>query len=339
MDALLDTERIQQVSRNALILNDTSDWRNWFQYKKELAEHKDIWELVNPDGLTKLDQQHPEPDRPDLDTYAKAEHEPDLAPEERIMYREDLKQWEKEYARYQTIRKAYRAFSLEILGTVHKKHIHLIASDSDPRVRLQILRDRFSPSEWDRQEQLRVRYDALKRRPKAANLDSWFDAWIEVCIQGLEARMPIFLEDNPHRDFLTAIMPLDEAWSNIQFTELITWKNKGTGDLQPITSLINSYRQLYHMKRPQASSLGTYAASLEVAEPNKKSESKSKEDRQGRELCWCGGSHKLEDCFYLVPDHPRKWESWKPRPRQLELLKKARKADTTQGKEIRRLLD
>ncbi|KAF2726918.1 hypothetical protein EJ04DRAFT_405342, partial [Polyplosphaeria fusca] len=181
-----------------------------------------------------------------------------LKKDEKEEYKDAMAFWEKSQTRFTTLKKVYENFSLQILSTVAIGHLPLIIGDSKPRRRLQILRDRFNPGEWDRQEQLRVKYDALKKRPKHANIESWLDSWISICTEGKEADMPIFLQDNPQRDFFQAVLPLDEAWGSYQLTMLIDQKNRHQSTTL-IDTLVNSFRTMYRIKKPAASSLGTFS--------------------------------------------------------------------------------
>ncbi|KAF2728784.1 hypothetical protein EJ04DRAFT_516361 [Polyplosphaeria fusca] len=73
MSYTVDTDSSKEASKVSIILKDTSDWRNWFQYQKELAGAKGIWKYVNPDGPDEFDKAHQEPIEPTIEEYAEAE--------------------------------------------------------------------------------------------------------------------------------------------------------------------------------------------------------------------------------------------------------------------------
>ncbi|KAF2729868.1 hypothetical protein EJ04DRAFT_57984 [Polyplosphaeria fusca] len=241
MSCPYDTDRSTEVTKVSIVLKDTADWRNWYQYQKQLAGAKGIWKYADPDGSDEFYTANKEPSEPSLEKYAKTENNrrktaaasaaaaaadaaqrtqddgegdtppintpdpieySDLKEKEREVYKEAMALWEKRLANFKTLKKAYEGFSLQILGTIATEHLFMIILEISPRRQIQILRDRFSPGEWDRHEQLRVRYDALKKRPKNANIESWLDNWISTCMEGKEADSPTFLRDNPQRDFI-----------------------------------------------------------------------------------------------------------------------------------------
>ncbi|KAF2727862.1 hypothetical protein EJ04DRAFT_569993 [Polyplosphaeria fusca] len=56
MSCPYDTDRSMEVTKVSIVLKDTADWRNWYQYQKQLAGAKGIW------------------NEPSLEKYAKTEN-------------------------------------------------------------------------------------------------------------------------------------------------------------------------------------------------------------------------------------------------------------------------
>ncbi|KAI0604399.1 hypothetical protein TUN205_11353 [Pyrenophora tritici-repentis] len=72
---------------------------------------------------------------------------------------------------------------------------------------------------------------------------------------------------------------------------------------------------MYHRRTSlSTASLGTFA-SLRIAEkqsPNQEEERPSSEGYQRTPRCICGGKHWYKDCWYLVPNHPKRPKNFRP---------------------------
>ncbi|KAF2729657.1 hypothetical protein EJ04DRAFT_501892 [Polyplosphaeria fusca] len=127
-----DTERSMEVTKVSIVLKDTVDWRNWYQYQKQLAGARGIWKYTDPDGTDEFYMANKEPSEPSLEN--------DLEEKEREVYKEAMALWEKRLANFKTLKKVYEGFSLQILGTIATEHLFMIISEISPRRRIQILR-------------------------------------------------------------------------------------------------------------------------------------------------------------------------------------------------------
>ncbi|KAF2735711.1 hypothetical protein EJ04DRAFT_563209, partial [Polyplosphaeria fusca] len=67
MSSPYDIEQAVKVSKVSIILKDTADWRNWFQYQKQLAGAKGIWKYVDPDRQDDFYTVNKKPSEPLLD--------------------------------------------------------------------------------------------------------------------------------------------------------------------------------------------------------------------------------------------------------------------------------
>ncbi|KAF2732481.1 hypothetical protein EJ04DRAFT_554015 [Polyplosphaeria fusca] len=205
MDLQQETSQVQVVSKQVVILSTTNDWKPWYQLKKDQAKRLKIWEFVDPEGTKKFEEEVVEPTEPQLIDYVKERplqegevpQRSHLTEKERQLWREDRAGWKDDYARWATRQKHYEGFAYGILTTIGRTHLHLLSTEEDPRRRLQILQARFSLGTWANQEAMRQRYKSLHERPKAANLDSWFDDWIQIAVLGEEADLPEFKDLTP----------------------------------------------------------------------------------------------------------------------------------------------
>ncbi|KAF2726513.1 hypothetical protein EJ04DRAFT_599421 [Polyplosphaeria fusca] len=149
-----------------------------------------------------------------------------------------------------------------------------------PREKLVALRARFSRGTFDCQTHLEIKYRDLQKHPKHGNLDSWFNNWITTCNTGIEAEVPCFLNDLPLWDFIKAVDNLYPAWGALKTTEYVQKKDANQKGYTTIDALVSEFSQLYHLKKPVQSNIGTFSATLEVAEPEKKNgKNKSKDNR------------------------------------------------------------
>merc|ERR1711963_703964 len=79
-------------------------------------------------------------------------------------------------------------------------------------------------------------------------------------------------------------------------------------EIQSLADYIAQFRMYHRRTSLSTASLGTFA-SLRIAEKqssNEEEERSSGESYQRTPRCICGGKHWYKDCWYLVPNHPKR---------------------------------
>jgi hypothetical protein len=112
----------QVVSRASIILENQSDWKLWYSMKKQFATVKGVWEYCDPSTT----MQPPTVDEEPLDSDSDGK----------------WRKWEIKTNAQRSTLKAIGEVNLEIMRTVARSKLHLIADlDLDVRLRLKTLQN------------------------------------------------------------------------------------------------------------------------------------------------------------------------------------------------------
>jgi hypothetical protein len=151
----------QVVSRASIILEKQSDWKLWYSMKKQFATVKGVWEYCDP-STTK---QPPSIDDEPLDTAS------DSA----------WRRWEIKTNAQRSTLKAIGEVNLEIMRTVARSKLHLIADlDLDVRLRLKTLQDHFRITNQQQILELSSQYAAIQQKRKNQNVDTWLNEYSRI---------------------------------------------------------------------------------------------------------------------------------------------------------------
>jgi hypothetical protein len=137
----------QVVSRASIILENQSDWKLWYSMKKQFATVKGVWEYCDP-STTK---QPPTVDEEPLDSDSEGK----------------WRKWEIKTNAQRSTLKAIGEVNLEIMRTVARSKLHLIADlDLDVRLRLKTLQDHFRITN--------------QQKRKNQNVDTWLNEYSRI---------------------------------------------------------------------------------------------------------------------------------------------------------------
>jgi hypothetical protein len=268
----------QVVSRASIILEKQSDWKLWYSMKKQFATVKGVWEYCDP-STTK---QPPSIDDEPLDTAS------DSA----------WRRWEIKTNAQRSTLKAIGEVNLEIMRTVARSKLHLIADlDLDVRLRLKTLQDHFRITNQQQILELSSQYAAIQQKRKNQNVDTWLNEYSRITSLCQSEDMAEMKGTRPQWAFIQAVEAQGDAdWSNQHFTLMIGCEED---DKTPPTleALINRYRRWIATKRTHTKSLGSFAAkdgtqatlAITNARPN------------NRPRCVCGLYHNYLNCYTLNP--------------------------------------
>ncbi|PZD26114.1 hypothetical protein A1F97_10938, partial [Pyrenophora tritici-repentis] len=304
------------VTRVTVILDKPADWESWFQLRREKAVVDGIWKYCDiskpKDELPKLI----EPTKP-LPSMVKAEATAisQLDAGQQAIYSDLLHDWRFERAEYANMKRREGELLMEISRTIATRHLYLINGKDDIYDRLITLKQQLAPTTAARSRELVAKYRALQEKPRGRNLEQWLDEWIHVTNQCREADLPETTGYRAQDDFLTVVRAIAPEWAGSAHQDLILKETTGRiNEIQPLVDYIAQFRMYHRRIGPPTASLGTFAT-LGVAEQqiqNQKEEQSSCKTYQRTPQCVCGGIHWYKDCWYLVPDHPKRPKNFRP---------------------------
>jgi hypothetical protein len=214
----------QVVSRASVILENQSDWKLWYSLKKQFATVKGVWEYCDP-STTK---QPPTVDEEPLDSDSEGK----------------WRKWEIKTNAQRSTLKAIGEVNLEIMRTVARSKLHLIADlDLDVRLRLKTLQDHFRITNQQQILELSSQYAAIQQKRKDQNVDTWLNEYSRITSLCRSEDMAEMKGTRPQWAFIQAVEAQGDAdWSNQHFTLMIGCEED---DKTPPTleALINRYRR------------------------------------------------------------------------------------------------
>ncbi|KAK1911220.1 hypothetical protein P3342_011822 [Pyrenophora teres f. teres] len=278
------------VSRASVILENQSDWKLWYSLKKQFATVKGVWEYCDP-STTK---QPPSIDDEPLDTDSEGK----------------WRKWEIKTNAQRSTLKAIGEVNLEIMRTVARSKLHLIADlDLDVRLRLKTLQDHFRITNQQQILELSSQYAAIQQKRKNQNVDTWLNEYSRITSLCRSEDMAEMKGTRPQWAFIQAIEAQGDAdWSNQHFTLIISCE-EDKKDPPTLEALINRYRRWITTKRIHTKTLGSFAAkdstkdatlSITEARPN------------NRQRCVCGLIHDLLQCYNLNQNAEGRPEGYQP---------------------------
>ncbi len=278
--------------------------------RRDKAETTSIWDYCNPDQPKK--ELGPEPLRPRItDHKSDAIRLSDLSDAEQKDYRDALETFAYDYPRWEKKDRALKALATEILATVAERHLYLLKDQTTAYDRLKTLKQHLCPSDKTRERELQTRFRDLSKSPRGRGIDKWLEEWITVTDQCSELNMAEVTGIRAQEEFLIAVKPLQDTWATNQLDKLYTAHEDGK-ELLSIRDLVAAFRTFHRRVNPVASSLGTFGASLETAQPALPAENDHDSSKTKRKppYCLCGDRHLYWKCQIilniLAPDRASK---------------------------------
>ncbi|KAF1936461.1 hypothetical protein EJ02DRAFT_86655 [Clathrospora elynae] len=145
------TESDPAVTLATFVLDTPDDWFIWLFFRRDVANHHDLWQYINPDVAKENLPELTEAAEPQLIDYqAGAVRLSDLTADDRECYRWECDRWERRHSEYRTQIKAMADVNTDISKTIAVRHIHLIRDHETPYDRLVALKKFLCPSrDWN----------------------------------------------------------------------------------------------------------------------------------------------------------------------------------------------
>ncbi|KAI2476014.1 hypothetical protein Ptr902_12653 [Pyrenophora tritici-repentis] len=304
------------VTRVTVILDKPADWESWFQLRREKAVVDGIWKYCD---ISKPKNELPkliEPTKPlPSAVIARATSISQLNAGQQAIYSDLLHDWRFERAEYMNAKRREGELLMEISRTIATRHLYLINGKDEIYDRLIALKQQLAPTAAVRSRELVTKYRALQEKPRGRNLEQWLDDWIHITNQCREADLPETTGYRAQDDFLTIVRTIAPEWAGSAHQDLILKETTGRiNEIQSLADYVAQFRMYHRRTSLSTASLGTFA-SLRIAEkqsPNQEEERPSSEGYQRTPRCICGGKHWYKDCWYLVPNHPKRPKNFRP---------------------------
>jgi hypothetical protein len=156
------TSDISQILGAITILKDPSQWTGWIGVVKTHALNQEIWDYVDPDA--EIPQTLSEPQEP-ADACSEREY----------------KRFERNYRKWEVTKTSLRSFRTLLVKWIDQAQAKdIIAEYVEPRSLLVAIKKRFAPTEKSRKMELKRRYYALQKTPKARERETWIREWRET---------------------------------------------------------------------------------------------------------------------------------------------------------------
>jgi hypothetical protein len=306
----------QVVSRASVILENQSDWKLWYSLKKQFATVKGVWEYCDP-STTK---QPPTVDEEPLDSDSEGK----------------WRKWEIKTNAQRSTLKAIGEVNLEIMRTVARSKLHLIADlDLDVRLRLKTLQDHFRITNQQQILELSSQYAAIQQKRKNQNVDTWLNEYSRIASLCRSEDMAEMKGTRPQWAFIQAVEAQGDAdWSNQHFTLMIGCEedNKAPPTLE---ALINRYRRWIATKRTHTKTLGSFVAK-DSTQATQATLAITDTRPNNRPKCVCGLYHNYLNCYTLNPTAEGRPGGYRPSQTAIRMVQDAFK-DRELLKKIKKL--
>ena len=304
------TERVP--IQKQIILTCKEDWPFWYPVTQSVAVGLGIKDLVLPEADLPLGR--PEPTirirapyptprhiRPSASTILQ------LDKDEREIYKLLIEDWKNEEALYKEEATALAQFRLHLATTIAINiFTPLSTKDLSLYGMMKELKEEYSPTTMEQQEDVMRRYYALKRFPKGRDLCEWIDDWIQIEKDLKEAKC--FEWGLILKDFQEIQHQVDHGYAS-------TFEREIDDGKIAFEDLAKRYRRYYKKNsyKPH-SSRSTFQATLNdqgVNEPTNETPTAQGNGKKNSEIrpCVCGKKHRFSTCFYLLPHlRPDGWQ-------------------------------
>ena len=167
------------------------------------------------------------------------------------------------------------------------------------------LKQRLVPTDEARELELAKQYKALKKPPRAQNLDNWLQQWEKTYSQCVELKLPEVDKDRPLYDFLNTISSVSPEFTGYWIHDLQAKRKSGQKSVT-FFELIEYFRESHRLSMAQKgrASSGAFTATFQGQPADDTTEEKKLSP------CLCGIEHRYKDCPYL--NELVRPKDWKP---------------------------
>ena len=288
-------------SKINVILNQPSDWLQWFFVIQDTAKINKVWQYIDPsktkDELPKLEP----PKRPTpKDVLPTATSIAQLDQIKLIAYNQLYAEYKDDLRIHQKQEQAISNVSTYIVRSTSVDYLPLINGLDTVHERLQALKTALAPTTSGRKHDVLNQYTALKAYSPSQSIDKWLNNWRNVYKLAEQLKLPDVQGFRPHYDFIRAIKPISSSFAGALEVDLIR-KERKDKDAPSIIDLIEEFKEHYRMQQIASSSTTTANHSAFATLQNNSPVLPIK-------TCLCGEEHLFRECRYLIENlRPHGW--------------------------------
>jgi hypothetical protein len=296
----------------AVILNGPGDWRLWFAVVRTAAKEHDIWEYIDPE-VEETEITEPSYPTPQSVNNTKTLFS-QLSEDEKADYQRLTTIYNRETTRYDRRRRGLAAMMAEIQRTVSKSYQEYILEEDTPRGMILALKTRLAPTDERREEELITLYRELQRAPRTSGIEEWLRNWESVYSQCKKLNIPDVQKSRAVKDFIRAVKPLSEEFSNYWINRLDEMASNDKPDLYNIVDRFRRQQRDAESLLPSESKI-SFATFKGKGNDDQLQDSKEPEEhKENQKTCQlCDGYHDSSRCFY-IRDKDKRPRFWKPNP-------------------------
>ena len=288
-------------SKINLILNQPSDWTQWFFIIQDTAKTNKVWQYIDPskkkDDLPTLEP----PKRPTpADLLPAATSIAQLDQDQFAIYNQLYSEYKDDLRIHQKREQAISDISNYIVRTTSIAYLPLINGLDTVHERLQALRSALAPTTSGRKHDVLIQYTALQAYDTTQSIDKWLNSWQNIYKLTEQLDLPDVQGFRAHYDFIRAIKPISSSFAGALEVDLIR-KERKDEEAPSIIDLIKEFKEHHRMQQTASSSTTTANhsafATLQNNSPilSKKTYLYSKE-------------HLFPECLYLIKSlRPHRW--------------------------------
>ena len=283
-----------------IVLGKPADWDTWFSFVRSRATNSGIWDLVNPEIITKpISIQSPTEPVFILSTDAAT-----FDPRAYEVYKAQTHIYKIQLAKYEKQQKAFADLITFIQDTITVQNATYIQKEEPhPWNQLRALKTRLAPSDSARCIEIENKYHRLCKGSGKQDIETWLEEWQTVYTDGKAYGVGEMMGTRPIRDFIMAVLPTEPSFAN---AHLITLDSKEEKDFHP---LIESFRKYVRLHQTQKNKNNNTHSAF-ATEQKKEGQGATFNGQKTPPKCLCGSVHWYNDCYYLVPEkRPSNWTS------------------------------
>ena len=193
------------VQRTEKVLSNKNSWDDWFIHTRPFITNQGLWQYSDP--YLEVVPSEPVPPRPlpdDFEDQLSSANESTVASATQRMTLYTLRS--REYERFETRR---REVLNRLERTVQSTGVDLMIEETTLHKKMKVLKDKYAPTDYEREQLLLSKLDKLKQGPTTRSLENWTTDWLDL--DHRMERHSIAERTHIKRDFIHAVVKKYEA--------------------------------------------------------------------------------------------------------------------------------
>lgn len=202
------------IPKSSILLEGPRDWDDWYEVVRTAAHVRGISSLIDVDA-------DPPPHQPTMPVRPRYQQVragvtsyADLEPEEKDHFKVLMSEYRIRMERYEKQQKALIDILDFIQATMGRNLRAYIHGKSTPVEILKALKKALGPTDRVRRLELAREYEALKKAPRACQVERWLMQWETTCAWAEKLNLAEVQDNKALYDFILAIKSVDPAYAS-----------------------------------------------------------------------------------------------------------------------------